>query len=172
MSSWAKSQRADYIEANKRYLVTQSNFPWGEECRTERKATSNARQGSTNGFRYPSFAQVLLLYCWGNVTFKHKGVAINRSRSLPHSAYAPFVAFCSTRTSSPKKFDYVTRENNATAILFLLCDSAQDDTLRWRWCEVIINYLPDKSQFINMPRCYNALRIINTLWANALRRWY
>ena len=157
MSSWAKSQRADYIEANERYLVTQSNFPWGEE-RTERKATSNARQGSTNGFRYPSFAQVLLLYCWGNVTFKHKGVAINRSRSLPHSAYAPFVAFCSTRTSSPKKFDYVTRENKTIAILFFLCDSAQDDTLRRSWREVIKNIIskhPDKSQF-NAP-CSHSL---------------
>ena len=82
---------------------------------------------------------MLLLYCCEKVTFNHNGIAINRSRSLPHYAYAPFVAFCSTRPSSPKKFDCVTRENKTTAILFLLCDFAQDDTVRANIVRVLVN---------------------------------
>ena len=119
---------------NARILLKRMNdILWRSRTFREERNEPSGKQRATRGRDLLTafdnfFSQVLLLYCRGNVTFNHEGIAINRSRSLPHSAYAPFVAFCSTRPSSPKKFDCVTREHRTTAILFLLCDSAQDDT--------------------------------------------
>ena len=132
-----------------------SNILWRSRTFREERNEPSGKQRTKWGrdlltaFDNPLNANVTFTHAF-KVTFKSKGIAINRSRSLPHYAHAPFVAFCSTRTSSPKKFDYVTRENKTIAILFFFCDSAQDDTLRRNWREVIKNIIskhPDKSQF-------------------------